>query len=303
MISHKYRTIDVPVAGGQLRVGIWDPIEVAEGTEVPQVLAIHGITSSHLVWPLLVAQLPGVRVIAPDLRGRGSSRDIAGSGGMLAHSADMVSLLDALGIDSLPVIGHSMGGFVSVVLAHTAPERVSRLVLLDGGLPLDAPADLQPEQLVKAILGSTADRLSMRFDSVAAYLEFWRGHPAFADAWSVELEEYFAYDMVPVGAQLRSATSLQTTTDDTIDMNTGAALPDALAALAAWGKPVLFVSVPLGLANEAPGLYAEDYLARVLPHFSTVRHERLPGLNHYTIVLAEAGAVAVAELLQRELNY
>lgn len=302
MITHKYHTLDVPVAGGQMRVGVWDPIAITEGAQVPSVLAVHGITSSHLAWPLVVAELPGARVIAPDLRGRGSSNALPGPAGLRAHAADLVAVLDALDVDSAPVVGHSMGGFVAVALAHAAPERVARLVLVDGGLPLDAPAGLSPEQLVAAILGPTAERLSMRFASVAAYFDFWRDHPAFAGAWSPELETYLAYDLVPAGGALRPATSLETVTEDTIDMNSGSALPTALATLGVSGPPVLFVSVPRGLQDETPGLYAPAHLERMLGAHPAIRHVRLGDLNHYTVVLAAEGARALGEVLRAELG-
>ena len=302
MITHKYRTLDVLVSGGSMRVGVWDPIEVAEGAAVPSVLAVHGITSSHLAWPFVVAQLPGVRVIAPDLRGRGSSRTIEGSAGMRAHAADLIAVLDALEVSSLPVIGHSMGAFVAVVFAHVAPTRVDRLVLVDGGLPLDTPAGLDPEDLVRAILGPTAERLSMRFASVAEYLDFWRVHPAFALDWSPELDTYLAYDLVPAGEMLRSATTLETTTEDTIDMNMGTVLGEALDSLAGWGNPVAFVSVPRGLRDETPGLYAPAHLGRMLERYPAVRHTALPDFNHYTVLLGARGAEALGEVLRRELG-
>lgn len=302
MITHKYRTIDAPVAGGLMRVGIWDPIEVPEGAEVPTVLAVHGITSSHLAWPFVVAQLPGVRVIAPDLRGRGSSNTLPGPAGLRAHAADLVAVLDALGVDAACVVGHSMGGFVSVALVELAPERVRSLVLVDGGLPLDAPAGLDPQQLVQAILGPTADRLSQRFASTEDYFDFWREHPAFIGCWSPELAAYFAYDLVPAGEQLRPATSLQTVTEDTIDMNTGTALGEALTALAAWPGPVTFVSVPRGLQDETPGLYKPAHLERMLEVFPAIRHRHVGELNHYTVVLSAAGARALGEIVQAELG-
>lgn len=302
MITHKYRSLDVPVLGGLLRVGIWDPIEVAEGADVPSVLAVHGVTSSHLAWPFVVSQLSGTRVIAPDLRGRASSNTVEGAAGMRAHATDLVAVLDLLDIDSLPVIGHSMGAFVAVSLSHVAPDRVSQLLLVDGGLPLDAPAGLAPEQLVQAILGSTAERLSMRFDSVVNYLDFWRAHPAFLGEWTPELEQYFAYDLVPAGAALRSATSLQTTTDDTIDLNTGTLLIEALDGLAEWGRPVAFVTVPRGLRDETPGLYAPERLSALLAHYPTVRHFDLGEFNHYTVLLGVAGAAALGEVLRAELG-
>ncbi|UJP11257.1 alpha/beta fold hydrolase [Microbacterium sp. KUDC0406] len=277
-----------------LRVGIWDPVGAAAAASV---LVIHGVTSSHLAWPFVVEQLPGIRVIAPDLRGRGASNDVEGPAGMSAHADDLVAVLDDLGVDGLPVIGHSMGAFVAVVLAHRHPERVTELLLIDGGLPLDVPAGVEPEVLVQLILGPTAERLSRRWSGVTEYTEeFWRPHPAFAEDWSAELEAYIAYDLVPDGDAYRPATSYRTTVDDTLDMNTGTALPEALAALS---KPTLLLTVPRGLQNESPGLYPPAHQRRLLEAFPQVRHVGLDDLNHYTVVMSARGAEALAPHLPR----
>ena len=72
--THTYATLDVPVAGGRLRVGVWDPVgppapepgarpdggAPAAHDAVPTVLAVHGITASHRAWPAVVAALPSV---------------------------------------------------------------------------------------------------------------------------------------------------------------------------------------------------------------------------------------------------
>ena len=109
-----YRTLDVAVRGGTLRAGVWGPQD--PGT--PTVLAIHGITASHRCWTLLAGQLPGVRIIAPDLRGRGRSNALPAPYGMVSHAEDMAALLDAAGVEKAVVLGHSMGAFVAVVTAH-----------------------------------------------------------------------------------------------------------------------------------------------------------------------------------------
>lgn len=288
-------TIDVAVAGGDLRVGVWD----AANPDAPTALLLHGITSSHLAWQFVAEQLPDLRLVAPDLRGRGGSHAIEGPAGLAAHAADLAATLDAAGIERTVVVGHSMGGFVAVVFAHLYPERVSRLVLVDGGLPLDVPAGLDVDAMVAGILGPTAARLSMRFASVDAYLDFWRGHPAFHDDWSPELERYLAYDLVADGdGGFRPATSYATTVEDNVDMVSGTALRDALAGLR---HPVRMITVPRGLQNEPPGLYAPEYLARILPGYPSVRHERVDGFNHYTIVLSEAGGDVVTRLVVEEL--
>lgn len=297
MTTHNYRTLDVPVSGGALRVGVWEPAEVSDAT--PTVLAIHGVTSSHLAWPWVVAELPGVRVIAPDLRGRGLSNGVEGPAGMAAHARDMVAVLDAFALPAVPVIGHSMGAFVTVTLAHLYPERVSRLVLVDGGLPLDVPRDVPAEQLISLILGPTAERLATRWDSVAEYTEsFWRHHPSFEADWSEDLERYIAYDLVPDGDRLRPATTYQSMADDTIDMNTGTVLAEALANLQ---HPTIFLSALRGLQNEIPGLYAREHLADVLAALPAVRHVPYDELNHYTIVMSDRGAKEIGEVLRAEL--
>lgn len=327
--------IDVPVAGGMLRVGVWGPSaqrevaerveepgpstqrEVAErveapgpstgsGTEggsgpggAPAVLLVHGVTSSHLAWMLLPELLPHVRLIAPDLRGRGRSNRLGGPGGMAVHADDLAAVLDALGIEQAVVVGHSMGAFVSVVFAHRHPERVSRLLLVDGGLPLEAPRDVDPEEVLRGVLGPTAARLSMTFADTAEYLAFWRRHPAFVDDWSPELEQYFAYDLQPDGeGALRPATSYDTVAADSADMITTTAVPDALAGLI---RPTRLITVPRGLQNEVPGLYAPDWLARQLDRYPAVQHQRLVGFNHYTIVLSRPGARVIADAVAHEL--
>jgi pimeloyl-ACP methyl ester carboxylesterase len=294
--AHRYRAIDVPVRGGDLRVGVWEP---ERATAEADVLLIHGVTASHLAWPFVVDRLPGVRAIAPDLRGRGASNGLTGAAGLHAHADDLAATLDALGIAQAVVVGHSMGAFVAVVFAHRHPERVTRLVLVDGGLPLDVPPGLDADQLIAGILGPTAARLSMRFADVGEYLDFWRAHPAFRGNWTPELERYLAYDLVDDGAgALRPATSYRTTAEDTLDMNTGSALPDALAGLR---HPARLLTVPRGLQDDPPGLYAPDHLERVLVDRPAVVHQRLEGLNHYTIVMSPAGADAVAAVVREEL--
>ncbi|WP_062526256.1 alpha/beta fold hydrolase [Demequina rhizosphaerae] len=287
MSTPGYRRITVPVDGGDLAVGVWEPAGEVSGT----ALLVHGVTSSHLAFTHLARRLPGMRLIAPDLRGRGGSHAVRGPAGMEAHARDLVAVLDAFGLDAVPVVGHSMGAFVAVVLAHRAPERVTRLVLLDGGLPLAVPEGLSAEDTVAAILGPTAARLSMRFADVDAYLDFWREHPAFARHWTRELEAYFAYDLVPDNGGLRPATSYATTVDDTIDLNTGSALREALAAL---DTPTLLVTAPRGLRDEVPGLYEESRLASMLADLPAIRHVRVEGVNHYTLVMSPEGADAVA---------
>jgi pimeloyl-ACP methyl ester carboxylesterase len=285
--GHIHRAIDVPVAGGDLRVGVWEPPDA----DAPTVLLVHGVTASHLAWQWVADALPGIRVVAPDLRGRGRSTGVQGPAGMAAHADDLAAVADALGLGPVVVVGHSMGAFAAVVCAHRHPERVSRLVLVDGGLPLQTPEGLSPQQLVDAVLGATAARLRLRFVDLEAYLAFWSTHPAF-DAIDSRLTSYFAYDLVADGDMWRPATSLDTTVEDTVDLHSGLALPTALAETR---HPTELITVSRGLQNEPPGLYSTAYLDEVLPRHPGIVHQRWDGFNHYTVVMSDAGATRVAE--------
>ena len=70
-----------------------------------------------------------------------------------------------------------MGAFVAVLLAARAPDRVSDLILIDGGVPLRLPANVTREAISLDVLGPAAARLSMTFADHGAYRDFWRAHP------------------------------------------------------------------------------------------------------------------------------
>jgi pimeloyl-ACP methyl ester carboxylesterase len=122
-----------------------------DGRGDPLVL-VHGAGTSSAVWrratPLLVARH---RVIAPDLPGYGGS-PAAGRGFALEEVTDrLADGLDEAGVPSpYDLVGHSMGGGISILLAARHPERVRRLVLV-------APAGLAAlPRAVAALLGTVA---------------------------------------------------------------------------------------------------------------------------------------------------
>ncbi len=114
------------------------------------VLALHGVTGHGARWRVLAEHLPGLRVLGPDLRGHGRS-PWAPPWGFEQHVADVLGVLDRLGLDRVPVIGHSFGGAVAVHLSRAAPGRVDGLVLLDPALGLD------PRRMLDAAEDTRAD--------------------------------------------------------------------------------------------------------------------------------------------------
>ncbi|NEN04632.1 alpha/beta hydrolase [Diaminobutyricibacter tongyongensis] len=289
-----YRTLDVPVRGGMLRVGEWTPAD----PDAPVVVAAHGITASHLAWATIADALPEVRFVAPDLRGRGRSNGLPGPFGMVQHAEDLAAVSEHLGLDRALVVGHSMGGFVALASAHLYPERFTGPLLVDGGLPLRIPDGVTLDELMASTLGPAMARLSMTFPDRAAYLEFWGRHPAFAANWTQDVVDYANYDLEGTEPNLRPSTSYDAVAADSGDQFGGGVVADSLAALT---HPVQLLVAPRGFLDDPPGLYDIAARERARTDYPFVQISEVADVNHYTIVLSPQGADAVVEALRAEL--
>jgi pimeloyl-ACP methyl ester carboxylesterase len=106
----------------------------------PDVLLLHGFPDSHQLWrhqiPALVAA--GFRVIAPDLRGFGLTE--IPKGGVATYRAenlvaDIVALLDVLGVEKVRLVAHDWGAVIGWLTAIKHPERIDRYVAISVGHP------------------------------------------------------------------------------------------------------------------------------------------------------------------------
>ncbi len=114
---------------GELRIRYLD-----WGGDGPPVLALHGLASSGHWYERVAAQLsPGYRIIAPDQRGHGRTTQAPSGYDWQTLAQDMAGLLDHLELNQVAVLGHSWGGHVATNLAARFAQRVSLLVLIDGG--------------------------------------------------------------------------------------------------------------------------------------------------------------------------
>jgi pimeloyl-ACP methyl ester carboxylesterase len=104
---------------------------VEQGSGNARLLFVHGWQADHTVWNDVIAELgPGTRTVAVDLRGSGASAGAGGPHNLERFAADLRELIEALGIEPLVVVGHSMGATVALRLAVDAPELVSGLILI-----------------------------------------------------------------------------------------------------------------------------------------------------------------------------
>lgn len=289
-------TFKVPVAGGELHVARWN----GSG---PVVLAIHGITASHMEWPYLARALgDDVTLVGPDLRGRGGSRELPEPYGIRVHADDMVAVLDELEVEKAAVVGHSMGGFVAMLMALHYPERVESLVLVDGGFPLMVPPpDADVEQILNAMLGPAMERTKMTFESIDKYYDFWRAHPSFQGEgiWNEFVEAYIAYDLMGEPPELRSKVNIDAVLDDGRDSLSD---KDLLVAPEKVSCPMLLLRAPRGLLNEDTGLYPDEVVADLKSRMPNLEEEKIEDVNHYTILLSVGGAKEVADRIRQRVS-
>jgi len=111
-------------------------IHVRLGGSGPAVVMLHGFGETGDMWAPLAAVLCGERtIVVPDLRGMGLSSHPAGGYDKKTQAGDIVSVMDALGIEQADVVGHDIGIMVSYALAALHPSRVTRLVIIEAFVP------------------------------------------------------------------------------------------------------------------------------------------------------------------------
>ena len=204
------------------------PIAYLDAGDGPTVILSHGFAADHrLNWVLpgvvdaLVAS--GRRVLAPDARGHGSSgkpHDPDAYGGD-AMVRDIQSLLDALGVDAVDVVGYSMGSLVSARLVPLEP-RARSLIL--GGVGGRLGRDRRPAN-------SSAIADALEADDPRTISEpSARAFRAFADATGADRMALAAIQRAPLGEPAALDRIAVPTMVLTGDADTLVGPPDALAA-------------------------------------------------------------------------
>ncbi|MFF1409065.1 alpha/beta fold hydrolase [Streptomyces sp. NPDC058289] len=121
--------------------------EVTGPADGPPVLLLPALGETAADWAPVRDELARERrVFALDLRGHGRS-EWTREYSLELMREDVLGLLDALGLDRVDLVGHSMGGVVAYLAAAAQPHRVGRLVLEDAPAPLprEAVAPVRPE--------------------------------------------------------------------------------------------------------------------------------------------------------------
>ena len=260
------------------------------------VVGLHGITASYLNFLGVAEMLKGRRpLLAFDLRGRGDTdKPAEGPFGMVQHAADVAAAMRELGMGRSLVVGHSMGAFVAVALAAEHPELVSGLVLVDGGLPLEPPPGIPPEQLLDVALAAQMARLRTTYESVDSYLDYWRALPVFAGGlWNDWVERYLRYDLGGEPPRMRPKASEAAVRGDFADTLSLDRMRDRLRRIEV---PTLLVRATEGFEPGSPPLLPDELVAREGQLVGDLT-DRVVAATHYSIALAPEGAQVIADAI------
>jgi pyruvate dehydrogenase E2 component (dihydrolipoamide acetyltransferase) len=141
------------------------------------VLLLHGFGADMSTWMFNQGALAEERSVhAIDLPGHGGSGKEMADGSVGALAEAVVDYMDAAGLHSAHLVGHSLGGAIAVTIALNAPSRVA-------GLTLVAPLGLGPEIAGDFIEGFIAES---RARKLRPYLEMLVADPAMVTADMVE---------------------------------------------------------------------------------------------------------------------
>jgi pimeloyl-ACP methyl ester carboxylesterase len=260
----------VPVNGISLAVEEW-------AGEDGLAVCIHGLTANHTCWyPIANVLAPARRVIAYDLRGRGGSAKPERGYDLATHGADLLALLDHLGVARATLVGHSLGSCIVVWFAAHHPDRVARVVLFDGGF--------DPRAEVFDSIAPAVARLGVEFPSLDAFLGTMRGLPMFSGRWNQHLERYFTYDVEPgPGGGVRSKVARHAIEEEVTNLRR--------SRLWVWHHrvkaPALLLRAPDGLLRTDDCLMTQaeaEAMAHAIPECRLVV---VPGTNHYTVLLGD----------------
>jgi pimeloyl-ACP methyl ester carboxylesterase len=150
------------------RVRLADPalaVRVLEAGDGPPLVLVHGSGMSASTWAPPMPYLETYRLIAFDLPGFGLSDAYDYSGRSLrSHAvAQLTSLLDALGLEQVPIVGTSLGGMWALCLALDAPDRVVAVASL--GVPAVALPGMHGDAFFTALSTPGLRQLAARVRS------------------------------------------------------------------------------------------------------------------------------------------
>ncbi len=139
-------------------------VDIGEGDPI---LLLHGLGADMSRWQHNIGELArGHRVIALDLPGFGSSDKPESDYGGKFYIDLLLRFVAVLGVDRFSVVGNSMGGWLSMLLAKQAPKLVDKLVLVAPAFYFGLPTGVDTRAIVRTALPSDIDTMQRYLERV-----------------------------------------------------------------------------------------------------------------------------------------
>jgi pimeloyl-ACP methyl ester carboxylesterase len=241
-----------------------------------QILCIHGITANSRFWDCLASAVsPHHRVIAMDLRGRGLSDKPPTGYSIEHHCKDVLALMNNRGLERPVLMGHSLGAFISLVFAAQNPQRVDRLILVDGG------GKLTETQMARVFAGikPSLDRLGQVFPSLEAYFAQMKQAP-YLQPWNSYMETYFRYEIEEVQGGVRPRVHPKHIEEEARNLGK----VDSEEFYVKVTCPTLILRATKGMIAEDDLVLPEDVAERMVHQIPKAKRVDLEGTNHYSIL-------------------
>lgn len=160
MTSSGPREFDIQTRFFRIAAKQWGP------TDGIPTLALHGWLDNANTYDRLAPLLGQLRLIAIDLPGHGRSehRPPGVHYHFVDYVDDVLAVADALEWERFVLMGHSMGGGVSTLFAATFPERLSRLILIEGFGAALRDMEGAPQAMRESVLNMARPPLSQQVD-------------------------------------------------------------------------------------------------------------------------------------------
>jgi pimeloyl-ACP methyl ester carboxylesterase len=254
-----------------------------------RIIALHGWLDNAGSFELLAPHLEDCHLLALDCAGHGYSGFRSADAGysIWQDVRDVLAVADQLGWRTFSLLGHSRGAAIATLTAGSFADRIERLILIEGGVPVVGHPAKAPQELAKSIAdnarlqGRVGGRIFESRD--IAIQERCAGFTAVTEEAAMILAKR-SLRAVPGGYQWQVDQRLKAASEVRLTLDQIQGFIDATSA------PVLAL-----LAEVSPFSNRPEYRA-LLERFRDVRIERLAGGHHFHL---EGAQHEIAQRIRR----
>jgi pimeloyl-ACP methyl ester carboxylesterase len=188
-----------------------------------------------------------------------------------------------------------MGAYVAGAFCAEYPQRVERLVFVDGGYFLERPANVTPDALLDVLLGPFLEKMRRTWKSVDEYIGFYEATKLYPGGVDEYGRAHFGYDLTGTEPALRTKITEECVAPDWRDVLDHAAVS---ARLQQVKVPLLLLRAPGGLTGNGDEIIPDSVRDAIVKCVPGTRVADIAGTNHHTILASRAGARAVAAQIE-----